>query len=338
MLQEEEEKLAEQGTSNSPTKEGETNDATTAAPTTGQPLVTSAASATSSTWYPGKYIGIKGSNKDKDKDAVSGAKDDTEPSRESEASETRTRSGSSTSSQWFSSFWGGGLAQGQGEACASDIEDSKKESMITATVRKIRARFLSRQLVGRIYIYRLSGVISTAVLSDVTAEDIAQYLIAAANNKNLLEKDELINAELTGNYKRALTTTDTILNSLERRSLAWEGCDFGNNTLLTRGTTLGVSDPIVGLIGFSFTLELSATAHSLLASRKRFEAARELATDLAARDAPAPEAVGRPSLLSYFRGRTSPSVATATEESVRDPEGDAADDLLAKAEAVDDVQ
>ena len=84
-------------------------------------------------------------------------------------------------------------------------------------------------------------------------------------------------AELTGQYKRALSMTDTILNSLERRSLIWESMDFNHSTQLTRGATIGVSDPIVGMINFSITLNLSATTKSLLASRKRFEAARDIA-------------------------------------------------------------
>lgn len=274
-------------------------------------------------WYIGKYMGLRNrslskssqenvenvENDDgehKEVQTASAAQEpaDEQPSSASSSTSSTWASLGSAASTWFS--WGGGVAQGQAEASPSDIEDSKKESMITATVRNIRAKFLSRQLVGRIYIYRLSGVISTAVLSDVTAEDVAQYLIdTAASGKDILEKDEVMNAELTGNYKRALSTTDTILNSLERRSLAWQGCDFANNTMLTRGSTLGVSDPIVGLIGFSFTLELSATVRSLLASRRRFEAARELAVDKTA--AAAEEAGGsRRSLtsFSFFKGNS----------------------------------
>ena len=87
----------------------------------------------------------------------------------------------------------------------------------------------------------------------------------------------LTQVEITGNYKRALSMTDTILNSLERRSLSWENSEFAHSTLLTRGTTIGVSDPFLGMIGWSFTLELSATAHTLYSSRRRYEAMRELA-------------------------------------------------------------
>jgi hypothetical protein len=301
-----------------------------------------------SSWYPGKYLGLRNAKQpvsstgssDQSVQSTTGTAEtssaDVSPAEDcnsiptteqSAAASGRNRSPSSSSSSAFSWFsWSGhGVATGQGEAAAGDIEDAKKESMITTTVRNIRAKFLNRQLIGKIYIYRLSGVISTAVMSDITADDVARHLLEAAHNKDIFDKDELLTAELTGNYKRALTTTDTILNSLERRSLAWQGCDFAGTTLLTRGTTLGVSDPIVGLIGFSFTLELSATVHSLLASRKRFEAARELATELAAINAAAEgdssSVAARPSLLAsmsisnMFRSSsTSSNVNTAKDE------------------------
>jgi hypothetical protein len=156
-------------------------------------------------------------------------------------------------------------------------EEKKQDSMISYCIRSIREKFMKRQLVGRIYIYRISGIISTAVTSDITPDDLAQYMIDHASEM-ALENDPLIQAELNGTYKRALSMTDTILNSLERRSLAYANAiEFGHSTLLTRGTTIGVSDPFIGLVNLSFTLELSATAKSLLESRMRFEAARDIA-------------------------------------------------------------
>lgn len=193
-------------------------------------------------WYPGKYMGR---------------------SRPVAKEEETTRDSQYDDPEWSK----------------QDKEDTKQEAMIVKTVKAIRAKFLQRQLVGRIYIYRLSGVISTAITSDVSREDIMEYLLkkVETSRESILQDDPVQQAELEGKYWRALTTTDTILNSLERRSLSWEGADFAHTTLLTRGSTVGVSDPIIGLIGFSFTIELSATAHSLLSSRKRYEATRELA-------------------------------------------------------------
>ena len=157
-------------------------------------------------------------------------------------------------------------------------EEVNKESVICTTVRGIRTKFMERRLVGKIYIHRLSGVISTAMTSHIDEENIANYILKEAERKkDLLAEDPLEQAAVSGQYKRALSMTDAILNSLERRSLAWEGADFAHHTLLTRGSTMGISDPFLGLIGFSFTIQLSATVHSLLASRKRFECTRDLA-------------------------------------------------------------
>ena len=88
----------------------------------------------------------------------------------------------------------------------------------------------------------------------------AQYVLNDKSASLAFDNDSLLKAELTGQYERALSVTDTILNSLERRSLSWETAmgTFAHNTLLTRGTTIGVSDPFLGIVGWSFTIELSA--------------------------------------------------------------------------------
>lgn len=158
-----------------------------------------------------------------------------------------------------------------------NVEEIVKESAICSTVRSIREKFMERKLVGKIYVHRMSGIISTAMTSHITEEDLANYILNQSSETEPLEHDPISKAELTGQYKRALSMTDTILNSLERRSVAWNGVDFTHNTVLTRGSTMGISDPFLGLIGFSFTIQLSATVQSLLASRKRFECARDIA-------------------------------------------------------------
>ena len=137
-------------------------------------------------------------------------------------------------------------------------EEMKKESMIARTVRGIRDKYVARKLIGRIYIYRMSGVISTAVTTKV-----------GINDKKSEISDDL--EDLSYYSRRALSITDVILTSLERRSRAWSGVDFSDEVLLTRGATFGISDPFFGAIGFSLTIELSATVTSLIASDKRNE-------------------------------------------------------------------
>jgi hypothetical protein len=195
-------------------------------------------------WYPGKLIGLMKKNREDNK------------------------------------VYENNINRDENANTTAEIEDIKQEAMIVKTVRGIRNKYLERQLTGRIYIYRMSGVIATAITSDVSSDDIGNYLLDKVEKKGTqgFYDDDLMNkADLSSNYKRALSTTDSILNSLERRSLCWEGAEFGTSTMLTRGTTLGVSDPFIGMIAFSFTIELSCTVHTLLASRKRFEAMKELA-------------------------------------------------------------
>lgn len=147
-----------------------------------------------------------------------------------------------------------------------ETEDEKKnESLIVYVTRKIRNKLIARKLVGQIFVHRLSGVVVTKMNCSVLENDLP------TDENDTSDPIE----ELSGNFKRAITMTDTVLNSLERRSRAWDGAEFIDNVTLTRGVTIGVSDPIVGLIGFSWTFEITCTVKSLLASRKRFEAARE---------------------------------------------------------------
>jgi hypothetical protein len=173
----------------------------------------------------------------------------------------------------FSSMFGGSAKNSAGRDNGEDSEDrdkdetedeKKNEHLVVMVTRAIRNKMISRKLVGSIMIHRISAIISTRMHCMVKADDPYED-----------EEDFDPMEELSGNYKRAITTTDAVLNSLERRSRAWAKVDFSDDVSLTRGATIGVSDPIVGLIAFSFTFEITATVKSLLASRRRFETARE---------------------------------------------------------------
>lgn len=142
------------------------------------------------------------------------------------------------------------------------VTDHRKERLFAQVVRKIRNKVVSRQLRGRIYIHRAVGLITTAMTCEVT-------------ETSELSADNAPTQDDYGNeLNRAITMTDTIINSLERRSMAWEGVDFADEVMLTRGGHFAISGPIIGIMGFSFTLEITASALSLLSSRKRLEAAR----------------------------------------------------------------
>ncbi len=57
----------------------------------------------------------------------------------------------------------------------NEAEESKKESVIAKTIRTIRNKFVDRKLQGRILIYRMSGVVATAVTCDILSTDQHSY-------------------------------------------------------------------------------------------------------------------------------------------------------------------
>lgn len=158
---------------------------------------------------------------------------------------------------------GGSEGEDDDETPSRQEEERKNENVIVFMIKKIRNRLIARKLVGQILIHRLSGIVVTKIHCMVRADDIAT------------PEDDDIMSELNSKQKRAITTTDVILNSLERRSRAWDGIEFSDDVTLTRGATIGVSDPFIGMIGFAFTYEITCTVKSLLASRRRLETARE---------------------------------------------------------------
>ena len=224
---------------------------------------------------------------------------DGERSKSSEKGDHSSLSSFAGLAAWFT---GGGREDEDDESPQKQEDEHKNEHLIVYITKKIRNKLIARKLVGQIMIHRLFGVVVTRM-----------HCIVSAGDEMTAEDDENDGndpmKELDRKYKRAITTTDMILNSLERRSRAWDGLNFADDVSLTRGATIGVSDPIVGMIGFAFTYEITCTVKSLLASRKRFEAARE--------------SVSRESLLSTAgrgisfsftgsRGSTASSSLTAT--------------------------
>jgi hypothetical protein len=213
-------------------------------------------------WYPGKYLEKSSSYfRNKGKEDGADVKDE-DINRESERKDSSMLS---SLASWLPSSGNSAGADGEDddETPSRQEEERKNENVILFMIKKIRNKLIARKLVGQILIHRLSGIVVTKIHCTVRADDIAT------------PEDDDPMSELNNKQKRAITTTDAILNSLERRSRAWDGVDFNDDVTLTRGATIGVSDPFVGMIGFSFTYEITCTVKSLLASRRRLEAARE---------------------------------------------------------------
>lgn len=176
-----------------------------------------------------------------------------------------TDNASSSSSSWFRFMSRkSSEADKEIEAQENEKEERKSEKAMVYMIRKIRNKFIERKLDGIIYIRRVFGVVSAAMTCRVNASD-------GGLGVDILEDGD---DELPFQCRRAVTSTDIILDSLERRSKGWDGVEFNEEIMLTRGLQLGISDPFFGMIGWSLQVDLSATVRSLLASRKKYELAR----------------------------------------------------------------
>jgi hypothetical protein len=159
----------------------------------------------------------------------------------------------------------------RGSAGSSGNEETKKEKMFVRVVRGIRNKFTSRKLIGSIYVYRVSGLVSTAMRCKIGEGFYRkEFLNSSTYSMSFSGEDE----EITGTYQRAVTMTDTILDSLERRAASWESVEFEDEVVLTRGAKFTVSGPFLGILGYSILIEISATVQSLVDSRKRYQAYR----------------------------------------------------------------
>lgn len=165
-----------------------------------------------------------------------------------------------STSNWFT--WSKPAVDAKEEDQQSEGEEGKNEKVFVRTVRTIRNKFVGRKLEGIIYIRRVSGIAAAAMTCRISSTDTVSDGF----------EDDL--TDLPSQCQRAITGTDMILDSLERRSRSWDGVDFNAEVSITRGLQIGVSDPFLGIIGWSFTMDITATVRSLLASRKWYEMMR----------------------------------------------------------------
>jgi hypothetical protein len=229
-------------------------------------------------WYPGKYLiaaassGGKTASGEKDVGVVvlepDSEHDDLDRSSLQEEDLMPIESSDKKKEDRRKSWFGFSGSSSTSSRSLEDTEENESESLgadsnknelcIARTVRGIRQKVLNRKISGSIRIHRVSGLVSTAVVCKVTPTE---------------EPGQLAETEETD--ISAMSLTDNLLNSLENRSLAWENCDFNADVTLTRGGTIGLSDPIFGVIGFSLTIEITATVQSLISSKKLRMAQKE---------------------------------------------------------------
>mmetsp|Transcript_15159 Transcript_15159/g.16434 ORF Transcript_15159/g.16434 Transcript_15159/m.16434 type:complete len:310 (-) Transcript_15159:254-1183(-) len=189
-------------------------------------------------WYIGKYVG-RAPPRDN--------------SRTSDDSESHNRNSSD---------------EHENDSVGSSGEDGKNEKIFVRVVRSIRNKFMSRRLIGNIYVYRAMGFVSTAMQCQIGETDYFSVPIGSLHSIDALD-------EAGAGYKRAITMTDTILDSLERRAMSWDGVDFNGEVTLSRGAKFALNGPFIGIVGYTLSLEISATVQSLIDSRKHFLANRK---------------------------------------------------------------
>lgn len=212
-------------------------------------------------WYPGKYLGMSRSEKSSSTDGTLVIRS------ENETSEIEDSGGvlenTAVEGKRRSIF---GWRQDSSDDAESDEKESSKEAIFVRTVRGIRRKILARGLLqGHVTIKRISGIVSTTVVYEFTPADVD-------------EEAKYADDSTTGTSSSiwdAVSLTDTILNSLERRSKIWEEVDFNSAVTLTRGGTIGISDPLFGMINWSITVEITCTVQSIVRSRKVREAQKE---------------------------------------------------------------
>jgi len=143
------------------------------------------------------------------------------------------------------------------------------DKTFTKTVLAIRKKFIARRLIGNIYIYRLFFFATTAMRCKISADYYEEQDALPPDKREFF-------ADTVGGYRRAISMTDILLDSLERRAMDWDGVDFNNSVMLTRGANFSLAGPLVGFLGYTLNMNLSATVQSLIESRRRFEIQRSL--------------------------------------------------------------
>jgi hypothetical protein len=138
--------------------------------------------------------------------------------------------------------------------------------MFVRTVRSIRNKFISRRLCGLIEISRKISLVSTAMECEIPKTYYLEHPEA------ILADEEEDQSQIHPEYLKAISMTDVLLDSLERRAMGWDGTQFNDDVMLTRGATCTFAPIGLGaLAGFSINFEISATVESLIDSRKRYE-------------------------------------------------------------------
>jgi hypothetical protein len=170
----------------------------------------------------------------------------------------KTFSSEHATSHWFGMKEGSRFSNEEQEP---DSEEQKREKMFARVVRNIRSKVVLRRLDGAIHVRRVCGIVAIAMECSINS--------SGSVTEHYEEEDV---SDLPSQFQRAISGTDIALDSLERRALGWEGVEFSDDVKITRGVCIGISDPFLGIMNWSITVDITATVKSLLCSKKRVKA------------------------------------------------------------------
>ena len=147
---------------------------------------------------------------------------------------------------------GGG--EGGGEDGAADGEDKEdlREAMVVRTMRLCRNKLIAARLEGEVSIARTVGSFTSQVKVTVGGGD-----------KPTVEPI----GELETKYTRIIQMMDGALENLNKRAKKWEdSVEIAPVTTLSRSYSIGLSDPIFGVVGLSMAVTIEVQLASLLTS------------------------------------------------------------------------
>ena len=188
--------------------------------------------------------------------AASGGTDNPNPSDLDKAPPTRRLSMMERFAKGVGLNLPGGGGEGGGEDVAADGEDKEdlREAMVVRTMRLCRNKLIAAQLEGEVSIARTVGSFTSQVKVTVGGGDRPTV--------------EPI-GELETKYTRIIQMMDGALENLNKRAKKWEdSVEIAPTTTLSRSYSIGLSDPIFGVVGLSMAVTIEVQLSSLLTSLK----------------------------------------------------------------------
>ena len=155
---------------------------------------------------------------------------------------------------------GDAKADGEGNELTSPLNKDvlrKKESALALMLRNAKNKFIQRNLVGKITINMLYGVISSGEFCTVDEHDELEEL----NEDELKQLGSL-------NFK-ATSAMDAIMANLSRRSKQYDSDALRGDVTLIQGVSFGISIPLIISMGFQTSITFECTVKSLVRYRMK---------------------------------------------------------------------